>query len=296
MQQYDIAAKVLLEACRNEIIRYFLKIDIKDSSIITSLPQETVSLKRSDFPVLVTDNEGNTRLIIIEIQTRWTRYVPLNLLDYRTRYLLEHDMEAISCVLLLKPSSTAVDCFEDNEVRFKFNLIKIYEMDSREIIKNGQVCLMPFVPLMQYGKEMVDEADLLIYQSDVPRKNKADMLTSMAILSGIVSQDLPHQLIARRKDIMIESAAYDIIKQEGVHEGIQQGIQQGIEQGIQQGMQQGLLESLMTILEIKFGIEGVGLYQKIEKIEDVSKIKAIIQAAKLAESSEQLLVFIKSQD
>jgi hypothetical protein len=41
---------------------------------------------------------------------------------------------------------------------------------------------------------------------------KAGILTSMAILSGLVSAELPARLIARRKDIMIESAAYEIIE------------------------------------------------------------------------------------
>lgn len=46
----------------------------------------------------------------------------------------------------------------------------------------------------------------------------------MAILSGLISADMPVELIARRKDFMIESAAYDIIKNEGFQERIQKGI------------------------------------------------------------------------
>jgi flagellar biosynthesis/type III secretory pathway protein FliH len=60
------------------------------------------------------------------------------------------------------------------------------------------------------------------------------MLTSMAILSGLVSPDMPAKLVARRKDIMVESAAYDLIKQEGVAEGIQKGIAEGMEKGLVQ--------------------------------------------------------------
>jgi predicted transposase YdaD len=52
---------------------------------------------------------------------------------------------------------------------------------------------------------------------------KADLLTSMAILSGLVSADMPAKLVSGRKDIMMESAAYDIIKREGVVEGRKEG-------------------------------------------------------------------------
>jgi hypothetical protein len=99
---YDIAAKVLLEKCRGEILRRFLGLSVSESTLIEQLPQETVSLKRSDFPILVTDESGSRRLVLIEIQSEWDGRIPLRLLDYRSRYLLKHDVEAISCVLLLR--------------------------------------------------------------------------------------------------------------------------------------------------------------------------------------------------
>jgi len=47
-----------------------------------------------------------------------------------------------------------------------------------------------------------------------------DLLTSMAKLSGLTSADLPLEIIRRRRDIVIESAAYDIIKQKGIERDI----------------------------------------------------------------------------
>jgi hypothetical protein len=45
MQQYDIATKVLIESCRDEIIREFIGIDVRDTRLVEELPQETASLK-----------------------------------------------------------------------------------------------------------------------------------------------------------------------------------------------------------------------------------------------------------
>lgn len=224
MHQYDVASKIVMETCRDEIVRYFAGIDVREITLIEELPQETVSLKRSDFPMMIRDRKGETRLAVFELQTEWNRDVSLNLLDYRTRYKIKYKMETVSYVILLRPSESAMDIYEDNEVRFTYNLIKIYEMDAREIVDSGPLCLMPFVPLMKHGRELATQADDLIYKSGRSRMEKADLLTSMAILSGIVSKDLPVQLIERRRDIMIESAAYDIIKQEGIREGIQEGM------------------------------------------------------------------------
>lgn len=301
MHHYDIAAKVLVESCRDELIRQFVGIDVRESTVIEQLPQETVSVKTSDFPVMLTDAQGIARLVILEIQTEWKPYVPLNLLDYRTRYLLKHDIDVFSCVILLRPSGSATDCYQDNEVRFRYRLVKIYELDARSVIDKGQVCLLPFVPLMKNGAEQCDRADELIYTSGKTKSQKADMLTSMAILSGLISKELPMALISRRRDIMIESAAYDIIKDEGWKEGLLRGIEKGIEQGVRQGRQEGiligerkgLLESAKFILETKFGARGLKFYAHVQGIEDIDGLRLFLDAAKIAKTAEELQAFME---
>ncbi|MFH0730201.1 MAG: hypothetical protein V2B19_28130 [Pseudomonadota bacterium] len=40
MHQYDIAAKVLIETCRDEILRRFLNLDVSQSTLIENMPKE----------------------------------------------------------------------------------------------------------------------------------------------------------------------------------------------------------------------------------------------------------------
>ncbi len=275
MHQYDVASKILMETCRDEIVRYFAGIDVKESTLIEELPQETVSLKRSDFPVMVTDKTGKKTLAVIEIQTAWNKDVSLDLLDYRTRYKIKYKMQTVSYVILLKPSGSAVNVYEDNEVRFTYNLIKIYEMDARKFVDHGPLCLMPFIPLMRHGQDMLTQADDLIYKSERSRTEKADLLTSMAILSGIVSKDLPVQLINKRRDIMIESAAYDIIKKEG----IQEGIREGIREGIQDGMILGAREMLLDVIEARFEKTPDDISAMVNRISDRKILKMLLNQA-----------------
>ncbi|MFP4032628.1 MAG: hypothetical protein ACLFTV_13785, partial [Desulfococcaceae bacterium] len=267
--KYDIATKVLLERCRDELIRHFLGIDVRESVMIEEFPQETVSLKRSDFPVLVTDRAGKELLAVLEIQSSWNRRVPLHLLDCRTRYLIRREIKILSCVILLVPSGSATDRYQDDEVGFRFRLVRVYEMDAREIMESGLVCLFPFVPLMKGGRQYVDEADQRIYASGKGRREKADMLTSMAILSGLVSKDLPAMLIARRRDIMIESAAYDIIKEEGIREGKTTGIR----------------ESLTILIESKFGEESAQILKRLDSISDTDRLLAMFRVIHLSQDA-----------
>jgi hypothetical protein len=121
---------------------------------------------------MVKPREGQDALLIFELQTTWLPDVPLNLLDHRTRYQVKYKIDPISFVILLKPSGSASDVYENSEVRFTFRLIKIYEMDAREIVDGGPLCLMPFVPLMKHGADLLTEADDLIYRSERSRIQK----------------------------------------------------------------------------------------------------------------------------
>ena len=270
--RYDISSKILIEKCREEILRRLLGLSVEESTVLEQLPQETVSLKRSDYPVLVTDEDGRQLLVVLEVQSGWEPDVPVQLLEYRCRYLLKYGVDTLSCVLLLRPSRQATDFYEDPEVSFHFRLARIYEFDAREIIREGSLCLMPFVPLMRHGEELITEADRLLYESRLPRGDKADMLTAMAILSGLVSSQLPQSLLARRRDIMIESAAYDLIKQEGLQEGIEEG------------MLRKSREDVLEVLEARFDFIPKPVRTVISAIDDLDILKALLRKAITVES------------
>ena len=205
-------------------------------------------------------------------------------------------MGVISLIVLLSPDSAVTNRYEDEEVRYEFRLVKIADFRAEEVMELNIPCLLPFVPLMKGGEQYLDEADRRITESPFPLEVKSDLLTGMAILSGLVSQSWPMRLIERRRDIMIESAAYEIIRQEGYQEGIKAGIERGIEQGMEQGLergikhgrQQGLLFAIKTILELRFGAEGLKLYPEIKKIEDIDLLETIADTARIAEDIEQI--------
>jgi len=160
-------------------------------------------------------------------------------------------------------------------VRFRYRLVKIFEMDGRETVSRGPICLLPFVPLMEHGPEVIDDADILIYKSKLSRTKKADMLTSMAILSGLVSDKMPVELISRRKDIMIESVAYDIIKQDGIKEGVQQGILSNAR------------EMVIEALQERFVVVGEDIIDRIEAIGNQEVLKGLHKYAIRAKDIEE---------
>ena len=292
--KYDIASKVLLEHCKDSVLRHFCHLDVEHSEIIDEAPQETATLRRADYVLRVYVRDIGERLVVLEFASRWEDAVPLRVLEYRCRHLIRTSIPVHSIVILLMPSGRATDFYRDDEVDFRFGLVKLYELDAVKYLDLPE-CLLGFIPLMKNGEKYVEEAERRVYESGLSRMARADILTGMAILGGLKSRDLPRLLIEKRRDIMIESHAYEIIKNEGYAEGVQQGMQQGIEkgmqqgieQGMQQGMQQGMLAAIKLGLELRFGAEGLKLFPEIKKIHDVDMLEVLSEAIKVVKDLDE---------
>lgn len=170
-------------------------------------------------------------------------------------------------MLLLRPPSPVCDVYTDSEVSFRFRTVRIYDLDARDIVEENVLCLLPFVPLMRHGPAWTEQADRLIYESSLSRRDKGDMLTAMMILSGLVSPQLPQTLLSRRRDLMIESAAYDLIKKEGILEGMEKGALQTSR------------EAILEVLEERFGFVPNMLSSTIHGIDNSSLLKFLLKKA-----------------
>jgi predicted transposase YdaD len=319
--EYDIAAKVLIEKSHRAILEHFLGLAVVESTLVEELPQQTVTLRSSDAPLMVTDARGRRRLVVLELQSEWEWDVPLRLLEYRCRHILkERITDALSCVLLLRPSHAAQERYRDREVSFRYRLVRVYELEAAAVVQPPIVSLLPFVPVMRGGGELTMAAEQLLYESALPRGDKADMLTGMAILAGLVSRELTRQLVSRRRDLMMQSYFYELVKeewlqegrqvgrqegwqegrqegllegrQEGLLEGRQEGLlegrQEGRQEGLQEGIRQGVLDAISFGLDVRFGAEGLRLFPEIERLSRLSLLRAVQEHLKTAPTPEDL--------
>ncbi|NOX62707.1 MAG: hypothetical protein GXP42_12290 [Chloroflexi bacterium] len=281
--KYDIALKELFRHCSEAILRHLLDIPVAESILLEERPQETTSLRRSDFVFLVTREDGKQILVILEFQTHWHPDVPARLLEYRMRHKLREKIDEVyTFVILLRPSAIATDVYEDVEVRYRFRLIRIYEMDAAEIIGERLLCLLPMTPLMRHGVDMAKEAERLIVESELSREVKGDILTTMTLLAGLVSGRLAQEMLNRRRDIMMESIGYELIKKEGWEEGFEkgraEGREEGMEEGLEKGLRQGLLDAIALGLNLRFNAEGLKLMREIREIEDIQVLRILRDA------------------
>ena len=85
----------------------------------------------------------------------------------------------------------------------------------------------------------------------------------MAILSGLKGPEVTEKLLMRRRDIMIESAAYDLIKREGFEEGALETAR----------------KMVLEVLEERFGIVPLSLIERIRSISDETVLTALVRQA-----------------
>ncbi len=183
----------------------------------------------------------------------------MSLCDYCVRATIKFWLPVKPAILLLSPSPKAEDVLETEYLRFHFHLIRLYSFSARKFVQEADIHLLPFVPVMQDADEAVWQAEKRIYTSDLPSSEKADLLTAMTIFAGLNDRHLAKQLVERRRDLMIQSAAYDIIKQEG----------------IEQGMQQSHRKAIREVLETRLDIVPLDIIRTLKTIEDTEILEEL---------------------
>ena len=185
MQQYDIITKALMEQAAKPMLAQFLGIRAADVELIEELPQETVSVKRSDYVLRITGRRRKQSIIIWEFLSEWRKEIPLNLLDYTVRAYLKFDLPVQPVILLLKSSPKAVSLYERDGLIFQFTVIDLSRMQAADFLREADIHLFPFVSVMRGAQKSIWDADRKIYDSNLPTQEKAFLLTSMAILAGL---------------------------------------------------------------------------------------------------------------
>jgi len=277
--KYDIASKRLVELGGKSILRELVKIDIDEFELIQELPQQTVSLRSSDFPLMVSDQKGDEMIVLLEFQTRWEEELPLRVGEYLIRFLRKYRLPVIPVVLLFREHREATDQYLSQFLSVKYHLVRVWEIDSEELLAPGDLFLMPLVAAARSGREEIMEAERRIYESELERDVKADLLAILTIFAGFKDRELVEELLRRRRDIMIESIAYEIIKEEGIIEGMREGMEKGELKASK--------EMVVEVLEEKFDIVSVGLVEKINEIENARVLKGLHRQAMRCKSLEE---------
>ncbi|HEO65550.1 MAG TPA: hypothetical protein ENI73_06730 [Spirochaetes bacterium] len=239
--KYDIVSKRLLEIGKESILREIIGVQLDEAKLI-ELPQELLSLNRVDSPLLVEVKDKEDYIILLEWQSNWNADKVQDILGYRSRLKKKYHKPVKSVMVLFQPNNRAISHYKDEELSFHFTLIRMWKLLASHFAEKEIPELWPFLPLMEGGLSYVNKIEKKIYNSSINRSIRADLLTSLSIFTSMKDKLLASELLKKRRDIMIESPIYDLIKQEGLKEGREEGQITGKSTMLKQLYTEGLLD------------------------------------------------------
>ncbi|MCL6584545.1 MAG: hypothetical protein K6U11_13010 [bacterium] len=275
-------------------------------------PEINLPEKRADYVLRLTTEDGQEGYIIFEFQFIGSTDA-LKSCFIKCALLHEHtSLPVIGVIIyLMKRGCQQVYdiCFQGCRNQYHFEIIRLWEY--REEIESGKLKeLAPFLILFtdEPVEEVLNREKKLIMQVE-DEKKRANLLSIAMTLAAHrfkgawVKEYFKEEIkMVKSADIIQEWIEEGIEKgrkeglQQGIQQGLQQGIQQGLQQGIQQGLQQGiqqgirggLLDAISFGLELRFGVDGLKLYERIGQIDSVEKLKAIKEAIRIAKDIKEI--------
>ena len=301
MGKYDLTMKRLTSEFPEDYVRFALKTErfAVERLEVEEADKELPSLSREVDFVARVDLEGEEALLVLESETRWRGDVPERVFHYTSRLGERYKLGVYPVVLVFRPGGRlqnewVMRAFEREIVRFRFEVIPLWEVAAKEVIAQGLKGLYPLLPLMKWegekAEEVLEESQKLVLEEIKNREERADAYVALRVLSGI-RYPLEHiHRILRRRDLMLESPVYREILEEGEARGLEKGKAIGLEEGkvmgLELGQEEGLRESVLEALEVRFGMVPFEMEKKVRQIRGRKTLEGLHRRAILVESLE----------
>jgi predicted transposase YdaD len=284
---YDIASKRLAQIAPAPFLSLLLQRPIDPAARLEELPQEMPTLNRADRVWRVETPGAEPYIALCEFLTYWDAEKKLDMALYSLWLKKRYRLRVVTSILLCLPNEKANDEYADEDCRYKFLLVKTSEMDAQEVMSSGELGLFPLLPLMRGGVAIAEQAGRLLYESQLQRTVKADLLALLDLFLGLTDKDKAVNLIWKRTEFMnvlAESPIYQMIQEEGRRKGWQEGQQEGQ----QEGWRKGLVQAVKLGLELRFGGAGTALFSRVEQCTDVSVLTQANEALRTERPLEEI--------
>ncbi|AEG14305.1 hypothetical protein Desku_0697 [Desulfofundulus kuznetsovii DSM 6115] len=298
LQEYDIIIKALVERYSSHFVQLVRGVP---ADRVERLEKEAVAVKRESDVLLYVSEDGYEYIMLIEVQIRPDREMPLRLLEYTAMQHREYRKPVYPVVLNLtgrpQEDGYGFDCLDLTVVAFSYRVINLAELPGEEVLSYGPVGIVPLVPLMR--RQLSDEeliASCARRIKEAPAEWVPDLYVGLALFAHLGK--IPDEIILRNIEVirMEASPLFEGIRQKWINEGIQKGIQEGIQKGIQEGIQKGSrearIEAILVVLEENIGRYPSELAVRLRAIKDMEILKMLFRRAVRVKSLEEFLAIL----
>lgn len=287
--QYDTVSKAIIHQNPKDWVEFTLGITDAEVIQIVETEQPTVKSNRADSFIHVNIN-GKEAIVHLEMQSHDSREVPMpyRMAGYIGRAIEFFQIPIYSHVIYLHPRAGSADPggyiqeVPNYNINIGYKVIRLNDIEGSPFLEAGVKGLIPFVPLMKppVGIEDKDWLWQCVEVADsVPQDtvSKADYLTDLAILSGLIFD------YTTIREIIMEA----IMQESSV---IQHFLQQGKEQGIEQGARGSLIEGILENLEVRFHTHNLQeVKTALERIQTLQRLRQLRRTSLQAPSLDAFL-------
>ena len=238
----------------------------------------------SDYIVKIEDRhadcEDDEFILHIEFQSTHDSNMPRRMMSYYARIVDKYGLPVYPVVIYLNsddfgpntPDTYVNSIYNEQIIKFKYRVLKVWEIDPKMIIDRNLYGLFPILPLTNHGKtndnrclkacfDLVENADI---KDEVL---KADMSVCTGVLAGL---RYPKELVKSlmKVEIMQESVIYQDI----------------LSEGIEKGKKEGMEESIISVLSARFGNISANMTDMIHHIRNKSRLNELLKSAATSRS------------
>ncbi len=280
VKRADVSTKKLISLAPDNWVKWVTQIpDIKVGEILDSEFQ-WIS-RESDVLIRVESQQYGEFLVLNELQLRPSSQMARRMRAYAALAEEKYNLPTYPVLInILKINDEQIpDRFASNiaglQARQDYRVINLWEVDVNIVFNQPLPSLLPFVPILQGGEnESTIREALQILRADEQLDQLETVLAFFATF--VLESTLVQEIMRWDMAVLRESPWYQEIEQ------------RGIRIGEERGRRENFLANIATILEVRFGSEGLELMPQIAQISDLERLQEILRSIVVANTIEEL--------
>jgi len=293
-QKADIGGKRLISLDPNNWLKWVMQRDNLQAMEIINSDFQWLSRENDILIRTYSASDDQNFLVLNELQLRYNDKMPRRMRAYAALAEEKYQLPTYPILINILPSgpNQAIvnryqsDCY-GLKARQDYRVINLWEVDVEKVFEQPIPSLLPFVPILKGGG---DEFQVRKALAQLRQNKSLDELEPLLAFFATFVLDSPlvQQIMRWDMAVLLESPWYRQILQEGEKVGRAEGRTEGRTEGRVEGRVEGLLTGISTILELRFGVEGLQLMSEIQALESIETLESVLVALKTVNSLDEL--------
>ena len=277
VKKADIGGKRLISLDPNNWVKWVTERDELQAQEIMGSDFQWIGRENDILIRTYSPQDQQTFLVLNELQLRYSEKMPRRMRAYAALAEEKYQLPTYPVLVnILPPNSSPhasveiVNFYQSTcyglTARQDYRVINLWEVEVELVFEQPIPSLLPFVPILKGGgnESQVRQALRQLRQT----KSLEELEPLLAFFATFVlDSELVQQIMRWDMAVLLESPWYRQILQEGEKRGEKIGEKRGEEQG----KKAGLLSGIATILELKFGVNGLQLMAEIQTLDQVEQ-------------------------